>query len=53
MIHNMKQHLGDLLLTVREGDTIKFKLSRTSGDTQNTVYSSEYVIQASDLVALI
>ena len=45
--------LGDLLLTVREGDTIKFKLSRTSGDTQNTVYSSEYVIQASDLVALI
>lgn len=44
-----KYELGDLLLKVRAGDTIKFKVCR---DSATTTLDSTYTIQATDLVAI-
>ena len=45
---NRSFEMGDLLLNVRVGDEIKFKLKREG----NTIYSTSYTITADDLVAL-
>ncbi len=52
---NTSYNIGDLLLTLRVGDIIQFKLSRpaaTAGDPANIVTSNTYTITSTDLVKL-
>jgi len=44
--------MGDLLLTIRVGDNIKLKVSRTTDGVANSVYTNECEVEVDNLVQL-